>query len=1568
MNKIFALKRSACTGVVVAVSEHARGIKKGSVNNLQKIMALMLLSGIGGVAVAGNYDGTKERDYLDYSFNMGKYRWVAESIVKHRQQSHIMGGYSILDSAATNYSKYVTLVDTQFAAGADHVKAQGPYFYGAVNREEERAIRENKNGHRFGYYNQAAKNQYTNGVNQYGKNYWKDFSVKRYDKLVTEGAPAQVDNDLLEGIKTHAIHPTTIGGKILHSGVGVNKPLFENGFQAEDNIQGPIIGGEYRWLGFGKGENLVITENGYKGKNSLDSVHLWHNSRVGDSGSPLFYVDPITGQTKFIAVVSRGSSEHNYSAIIEYEDIQKFKALFALSAVKGSTDLALDQYKNKDVLFSEDNIHLTTTKNINAGHGSLVFEKNATISSVDGTHHWQGAGLDIRNGATVQWGLNGVKGDSLHKVGRGTLVINGQGDNQGGLNIGEGVVELNRQGGKAFDYIYITSGRGMIKVNHNNQFDPSQLYFGRRAGTLDLNGHSQHFNKINHIDEFPVITNSAKQIVKFNYTGEGPTLWQGTFGSSHIGANMNVSFDPQKSQRVEDKLGAASWAESKGLTQFENNFYRHADLQANQTYLNANVFQPVNILIDGDGRKNVEYSIGYRAITGGPRGTDIVVDRDNSADITAFKRSMNNALGDVYAITGKVVLENSLASKTESNIANVSVRRPREALKENYIFNRVWLNEGNELTLSSNTSLSSNVFMAKNSKITTQEHGTEQAWLNGEFYLDGTNTIDVAKSSQFNGSLVSNLDNFQSSKLNLNESALWRLRGNSTIGTIEANSSTILFEKSGHYYNLVAHHLIDKSGDDGALMVNVRLNTKAGEVNRIQLDKLSGSMGLMISDDFVKDKKVKLEHKVKVVKFIEVKHQLSDDAIEMVMPSSYVLKIVQKANADGSVVSSGYLVRRDIEAKLQTDSQEFAKADADYTKSIVATQDRDFGELSHIAWMFNAKKDKTWHWNGGSHLKGDINIKEGANFVISGAQLPHQDGYKGLEVDEWINRKYQFNTAYIGKNSQFDIGWHAQVDGNVVLDEHAKLTLSGQVAAKDEKQTVQSSNDIFAQVGNGLDGQGKTFSVQETVLRGHIKGAQNGVNDVTVNRATFVGAMSGKGIRAYFGDHSRWISNRFSTIQEASFNNSEFAFVNGGDIFSTRQSNNAISAPRFARLTVDKFTANDSRFTLRASANQADRIVINKEATGSNNHLFVEYVQSPNSIAYINLPLVDAPSQTRDDLFTIQSMDVGFSQVTPLVNVVTKGTHKRWLLNGYQLKQDMQKIQASSHYLSAFNSSLFFTEVNNMNKRMGDLRNIKENTGLWVRVSNSTGKGQNSYKDSSTHFQFGADKVNDFSQANLFTGITFTHTNGKNSYSGFSGKRDSYGVGLYASTVFNSGTYLDAIVKYIKHYNHLNIKGNQSDRSSHSWYAGLEAGHRVALTPTFYLEPQAELIMGKNKEVSFAWKDQGMDVGIRTADHSPVLGRVGLAAGKAFDFNTWSAILVGGAHYQFDLQKSADVYLRDATGESVVKGKRDDRLLLNVGMDTKIGKNTRFHLDLERSFFGRYNVNHAVNASLRYSF
>ncbi|MCX8380435.1 autotransporter outer membrane beta-barrel domain-containing protein, partial [Escherichia coli] len=407
----------------------------------------------------------------------------------------------------------------------------------------------------------------------------------------------------------------------------------------------------------------------------------------------------------------------------------------------------------------------------------------------------------------------------------------------------------------------------------------------------------------------------------------------------------------------------------------------------------------------------------------------------------------------------------------------------------------------------------------------------------------------------------------------------------------------------------------------------------------------------------------------------------------------------------------------------------------------------------------------------------------------------------------------------------------------------------------------------------------------------------------------------------------------------------------------------------FHTLTVDELTTNGTAYAMRTDLKNADKLVVNQKLSGKDNILLVDFLNKPTG-EKLDIELVSAPGNSSKDVFKGSEQAIGFSNVTPVITAKDAGDKTTWNLTGYRMAENPAATQSASGLASVGYKS-FLSEVNNLNKRMGDLRDINGEAGAWARIMSGTGSAGGGFSDNHTHVQVGVDKKHELDGLDLFTGFTVTHTDSSASADAFKGKTKSVGAGLYASAMFDSGAYIDLIGKYVHHDNEYTATFaglGTRDYSTHSWYAGAEAGYRCHVTEDTWIEPQAELVYGAVSGKQFAWKDQGMHLSMKDRDYNPLIGRTGVDVGKSFSGKDWKVTARAGLGYQFDLLANGETVLRDASGEKRIKGEKDSRMLMSVGLNAEIRDNVRFGLEFEKSAFGKYNVDNAVNANFRYSF
>ncbi|WP_052463033.1 autotransporter outer membrane beta-barrel domain-containing protein [Escherichia marmotae] len=359
-----------------------------------------------------------------------------------------------------------------------------------------------------------------------------------------------------------------------------------------------------------------------------------------------------------------------------------------------------------------------------------------------------------------------------------------------------------------------------------------------------------------------------------------------------------------------------------------------------------------------------------------------------------------------------------------------------------------------------------------------------------------------------------------------------------------------------------------------------------------------------------------------------------------------------------------------------------------------------------------------------------------------------------------------------------------------------------------------------------------------------------------------------------------------------------------------------------------------------------------------------------NEMSVGDIPLITAENGTNNtQAFKTVTQQMGFHSMTPDIEVVNTDSATQWRLKGFDVQRNNAALSESQRFMDIRYRN-FLSEVNNLNRRMGDLRDTQGEAGAWARFMTTSGSGEGGFSDRHMHLQVGADRKHHFEGGDLFTGVMMTFTDSKASAESYQGKTRSVGGGLYASTLFDSGVYVDVIGKYVHHSNDylLQTMGLKADDTAHSWYLGAETGWHYQWKPDVFIEPQVELVYGTLSGNTFNWQYNGMDISMKRKTANPLIGRTGVEFGKTLDGHDWQVTAKAGLSYQFDLRNSGTTTYRDFAGESTVYNGKDGRMLANIGIDTRIKDNTRIGLTVEKSAFGKYNVDNAINANIRYSF
>lgn len=263
----------------------------------------------------------------------------------------------------------------------------------------------------------------------------------------------------------------------------------------------------------------------------------------GDSGSGFFVYDTVAQKWVLVGVLTGVEDNKNYASIVTARDFNDYKKGYE-NLVSGVNVLGSALVQNKDNIFSSTNgSNITLNSNLDLGHGGIVVNSgDLTLNSTNGSKIAKFAGFDIARGASLN--LNVVSDTSVHKVGKGSLIVSSSGNKP--LRLGEGVVELRAL--NAFDKIYLTSGRGLLRLGVNENLN-DKIFFGNGGGALDLNGFDQTFDNISANSSDAKITNENSQRATLTINGESgkDTIFHASINKNielrHSGQGKELVFD-----------------------------------------------------------------------------------------------------------------------------------------------------------------------------------------------------------------------------------------------------------------------------------------------------------------------------------------------------------------------------------------------------------------------------------------------------------------------------------------------------------------------------------------------------------------------------------------------------------------------------------------------------------------------------------------------------------------------------------------------------------------------------------------------------------------------------------------------------------------------------------------------------------------------------------------------------------------------------------------------------------------------------------------------------------------
>ena len=295
--------------------------------------------------------------------------------------------------------------------------------------------------------------------------------------------------------------------------------------------------------------------------------------------------------------------------------------------------------------------------------------------------------------------------------------------------------------------------------------------------------------------------------------------------------------------------------------------------------------------------------------------------------------------------------------------------------------------------------------------------------------------------------------------------------------------------------------------------------------------------------------------------------------------------------------------------------------------------------------------------------------------------------------------------------------------------------------------------------------------------------------------------------------------------------------------------------------------------------------------------------------------------------------------------------------------------QSSNSKLTAFNTisdmatMAWRHDMNDLTKRMGELRDSPEGIGSWVRFYGSEQEyGRQNVTSKSTSVQLGSDY--DIGSG-WKVGGAFTYTDGTAKYDNGSSDNKAYGIAAYGSWLADNGAFVDLIGKYSRLSSDFELNSMDGKSKNNALSASVEAGWHIPFAELAFVEPQAELTYGVVLGDDFTTSN---GVKISQEDTEALIGRLGVRTG--FHFPNKKGTVYARASVLHDFKGESEFTASLADEASVRSTVKDDiggtYYEIGVGANFNWTDNAYSYVDLEKQNGGDVKENWRWNVGFRY--
>lgn len=286
------------------------------------------------------------------------------------------------------------------------------------------------------------------------------------------------------------------------------------------------------------------------------------------------------------------------------------------------------------------------------------------------------------------------------------------------------------------------------------------------------------------------------------------------------------------------------------------------------------------------------------------------------------------------------------------------------------------------------------------------------------------------------------------------------------------------------------------------------------------------------------------------------------------------------------------------------------------------------------------------------------------------------------------------------------------------------------------------------------------------------------------------------------------------------------------------------------------------------------------------------------------------------------------------------------------------------------------TEMDRLNKRIGEAKYIENEKGLWVRYRHAKIGWDNTFETCSDMFQLGYDNLVSKKDGKHYRGVAVDYTDANTSIYSTSGdgKNERYAVSIYDTWLGEKGHYRDLVLRGGRINSEYNLKGYFTDKTAnmdsdyHQWFGSISAewGYKNEINNGWYFEPQTQLQLARVGSASYLTSN---GISVAQDGTESLIGRVGFRLGreytKADGTKHDNYYIKADLLHEFMGDKEISLVGADGRYSKEYDG-NETWFDVGLGADISTGKDSYFWFDAEHSFGSDWDNTWQVNCGFRW--